>query len=256
MQKSLFSFLVCTFLILNIFISMNYGQEFQPFAMKIDEYGSNIDCEVFAARLDAFAIELQNNMESKGYVIIYPGWQLSGRNPPHFTDTRRYLVNSRNIANERIVILRGDIRKELKVELWIVPVGATPPTLEKQVATQEQNSNSAIKFDEGYPVYPFEYEGNEIVGSCTIGSISLKQLAEGLKQQPDTTGYFIVYKGEDASLKTTRRIMSQIRTRMIYKYKFVEKRIKVVYGGRRNYREIEIWIVPKGSVFPKPSPEN
>ncbi len=81
------------------------------------------------ARLDNFAIELQNDPTATGYILIYP--ERGGRSAA--TQTRStgitdYLVNSRGIDSRRLVILVGPQREELMVELWISPQGAAAPT--------------------------------------------------------------------------------------------------------------------------------
>lgn len=81
------------------------------------------------ARLDNYAVELQNDPTSTAYVIVYPG--RSGRPgdvQKHTTRVVDYLVNSRGIDARRIVTLAGRTRDELMVELWIAPRGATLPT--------------------------------------------------------------------------------------------------------------------------------
>ena len=82
------------------------------------------------ARLDNYAIELQNDPTSTAYVIVYPGTR--GRPGEVQKETTRivdYLVNSRGINAQRIVTLVGPARDELMSELWLCPQGANPPSL-------------------------------------------------------------------------------------------------------------------------------
>jgi len=82
------------------------------------------------ARLDNYAIELQNDPGSTAYVIVYPGPR--GRPGEVQRQTTRvvdYLVNSRGISAQRVVTLVGPARDELTVELWLCPQGAKPPAL-------------------------------------------------------------------------------------------------------------------------------
>lgn len=80
------------------------------------------------ARLDNFAIELQNDPTSTAYVIVYPGRKSKrGDVQLHAGRVVEYLVNSRNLDKHRIVTLVGPAKDELFVELWITPQGATPP---------------------------------------------------------------------------------------------------------------------------------
>jgi hypothetical protein len=61
-------------------------------------------------------------------VIIYPG-SASKRSEvrEHFGHIVDYLVNSRQIDQGRIRTIEGKKRDHLFVELWIIPLGATPP---------------------------------------------------------------------------------------------------------------------------------
>ena len=81
------------------------------------------------ARLDNFAIELQNDPTATAYVIVYPG-RTSKRGDVQHHSSRiiEYLVHSRGLDERRIVTLVGAPREELFVQLWVTPQGAAPPT--------------------------------------------------------------------------------------------------------------------------------
>ncbi len=94
---------------------------------KFDEY-PEIARNDEKARLDNFAIELQNDPTATGYILFYP--ERGGR--PTAVQTRStgitdYLVNSRGIDSRRLVTLVGPQRDDLIVELWISPQGASAP---------------------------------------------------------------------------------------------------------------------------------
>ena len=109
---------------------------------KFDEY-DDICCEDEKARLDYFAIELQNNPSATGYIIFYGGrrysscWNDYPRHRPRipYKDEAEmraapivpYLINSRGIEPGRIVIVNGGHRQSWMAELWIVPQGAKLP---------------------------------------------------------------------------------------------------------------------------------
>jgi hypothetical protein len=95
---------------------------------KFDEFGE-LSRNDEKARLDNYAIEMQNDPSSTAYVIIYP--PQSGRSGQVQTQKTRivdYLVNSRGFNAARIVTIIGPPRGDMTVELWIVPQGAPPPT--------------------------------------------------------------------------------------------------------------------------------
>jgi hypothetical protein len=94
---------------------------------KFDEFPS-IAYNDLKARLDNYAIELQNDPTATAYVIVYPGQR--GRPGEVQKNTTRivdYLVNSRGVNAARIVTLVGPPRDVLLVELWLCPQGAKPP---------------------------------------------------------------------------------------------------------------------------------
>ena len=81
------------------------------------------------ARLDNYAVQLQNDPTSTAYIVVFPGRSgKRGEVQRHTTRIVDYLVNSRLIDGSRIVSLVGSEREELRVELWVCPQGATPPT--------------------------------------------------------------------------------------------------------------------------------
>src|SRR5207302_9081239 len=91
---------------------------------KFDEYG-NIRFNDEKARLDNFAIQLQNEPTAQGYIIAYGTCDAEGQNRAN--RAKDYLVNTRGIDGGRIVVVDGGCMPELKVELWVVSSGATPP---------------------------------------------------------------------------------------------------------------------------------
>jgi len=98
-----------------------------PPSKKFDEF-PNIARNDEKARLDNFAVGLQNDPTATGYVIIYPSRsRQTGDVQKHTTRVIDYLVNSRGIDARRIVTLIGPMRDDLRVELWITPQGGRPP---------------------------------------------------------------------------------------------------------------------------------
>lgn len=95
---------------------------------KFDEYG-NINRDDEKARLDNFAIQLQQEPDAKGYIIVYAGRRgRPGDAQKRAARARDYLVSMRGIDASRIVTLDGGTRDDLTVELWLVPTGAPAPT--------------------------------------------------------------------------------------------------------------------------------
>jgi hypothetical protein len=91
---------------------------------KFDEYG-NIRFNDEKARLDNFAIQLQNEPTAQGYIIALGTCE--GEGQARANRARDYLVNTRGIDAGRLVLVDGGCREQLVVELWIRPQGATEP---------------------------------------------------------------------------------------------------------------------------------
>ncbi|HMH44850.1 MAG TPA: hypothetical protein VK557_15270, partial [Pyrinomonadaceae bacterium] len=78
------------------------------------------------ARLDNFAIQLQNEPTAAGYIIGYGSCDAEGLTRAN--RAKDYLVNTRGIDAGRLMTVDAGCLPELQVQLWIVPQGATPPT--------------------------------------------------------------------------------------------------------------------------------
>ena len=85
---------------------------------KFDEfYGSN--WEGAMARLDDFALEMRNNPQTIGVLIVYGGQRSRRGEAVAWRDClKNYLVSRRGIEPDRIVMINGGYRDDLTVELW------------------------------------------------------------------------------------------------------------------------------------------
>jgi PKD-like domain len=93
---------------------------------KFDEIGA-IARNDEKARLDIFAAELQNDPRASGYIIASGG--KPGEAQQRLTNEKAYLVNTRGLDASRIVTLLGHPGGDLRVQFWLVPAGAEPPTV-------------------------------------------------------------------------------------------------------------------------------
>ena len=98
----------------------------QP-ARKFDEYG-NIRFNDEKARLDNYAIQLQNEPGSTGTIIVYGS--CAGEAQQRGDRAKDYLVNTRGIEAGRITVVDGGCKSDLNVQLWIVPQGAAAPQVD------------------------------------------------------------------------------------------------------------------------------
>lgn len=113
-----------------------------------DEFG-DVNCEDEMARLDNFAIQLQNDPSAKGLIIFYGGKHFRGRLPKRGEAAARaarlkpYLVQRRGVSADQVMVMDGGFDQVWRVVLWIVPPGAALPTPNPTVPASE------IKFRRG-----------------------------------------------------------------------------------------------------------
>ncbi|HEX8145527.1 MAG TPA: hypothetical protein VF553_23360 [Pyrinomonadaceae bacterium] len=91
-------------------------------ARKFDEFGGINFCDVFA-RLDNFAIQLQNEPNARGYIIVRGERGKRNRSyekQAYASASKNYLVNTRGIDANRVSTVDGGEGDTLSVELWIV----------------------------------------------------------------------------------------------------------------------------------------
>ena len=97
---------------------------------KFDEFGKVGHCDL-GARLDNFAIALQQEPQSVGHIIAY-GPEGDGPGTGKFTLKlmKDYLLEARGLPKRRVNTIyagRNEPLYEPKIELWITPKGAAAP---------------------------------------------------------------------------------------------------------------------------------
>ena len=105
---------------------------------------------------------------------------------------------------------------------------------------------------------------------CATLKLKISNLLSKMNEVPDTSGYIIVYEGNDEIVvsnskgkKTTKQILPRAGEinlhiqgiqEMIKNMEVPDGKIKVINGGFRNKFAIDFWTVPKGAEPPKPTP--
>ena len=260
--------LAISFLIFNQTV---FAQQSEPSARKFEEFGDVLPTDM-AARLDNFAIQTQNEPNALAFMIVYrshrdlPG--LSGR---RVNWMRSYLVSSRGLAAERIVAIDGGTASCISHELWIVPPGATPKPRADAYSRGFEDTDVARKYDEFHYTIPED----EMVSYSSEFEDGLEGFADALRKQPRALAYLIAYEGyrvdimeeEDergrrrswrrASIDPKGTAWKELRGKkaeLEKKYGISPSRVKLVSGGYRQWRDVELWIVPRGARPPIPTP--
>lgn len=237
-------------------------------AQKFDDFG-DIEASDKKARLDNFAVALANEPNARAFIIVYRSRRdLPGLNSRAANWMRDYLVNARVIPPQRVVTVDGGEADCLRHEFWLVPVGATP-TPRSDAYPQYIDVTAVRKFDEYY--YPLLKDQPESGGS---DGDSLGSFAAALRREPRSQAYLILYPqyyverwGEEGNVRgrmhrrvyqdsplTAAKVLRSLKAEMVNRHHIAPSRVKVVNGGYRKLRQVELWIVPRGEHPPVATP--
>ena len=241
-------------------------------ARKFDEFG-DVQYSDLIARLDNFAIALQNEPNTKGFIVVYRSRRdLPGLSNRTALRSKAYLINSRGVSQDSLVTVDGGDADCLTQELWIAPPGTTPAPRGDAYSRSFPDVDSARKFDEyGYDLE----EDRDRPSQSSTEADFLEPFANALRSQKHSLAYVVVYAhftrvrqlvGDDNyDVRYERRMdpVSTARRRLVFEKKVLTKvygiapaRIRLIDGGYRKWRAIELWIVPRGEHAPIPTPNS
>ena len=248
------------------------AQKSNPAARKFDEFGDT-DLSDIAARLDNYAIALQNEPGTKAFLIVYR----TRRDLPGLSSSlagwmKRYLLGTRGFDPSRVVAVDGGVAGCLAQELWVVPPGTAPtPRSDAYQRNFELTEVPRLFYRGDYSAKDFEAASYDFEVNN-----SFEGFAKALRREPRTVGYLIAYAGhriEDLSeyndrnvlIKKSRRILTQpassarnalakYKTELAREYRVPPSRIRTVFGGYRPWPGIDLWLAPPDSRGPIPTP--
>ena len=115
--------------------------EDQNEAILFDEFEYQ-NSEDFMARFDAFAIELENDPENKGFVIIYGDKKSYAAKEKEIKE-----YSARRLGSKKLNYLKGVGDSKTEIQFWIVPKGAKSPTPRKAANQNESIKNEIIALE-------------------------------------------------------------------------------------------------------------
>jgi hypothetical protein len=217
-------------------------------AQKLNEF-SDTSADNEMAYLDLLAAALGKAPNARGHIIGYT----EQRVPPgsylrRIFGYRDYLVNMRGIDSARIEVIAGGNGDKISTELWLVLDGASVPgpVTELKVAPK-----SPLLFDVAYPDCP-----PEMTTHLYALEDSIKFYAEALGRNPQTQGWVIVYPGQRSRSSKAARIVREARNRLKDYDVSTDRIVTRTRKQRRKCIEVELWIVPSGTVPPMATPNN
>jgi len=227
----------------------------KPSARLIDSFG-DIQLSDLMARLDNFANELQSDPAARGFLVAYsapnkfPGW------PTRRARTSvEYLASLRGLDRARLDVVNGGPGEETKIELWLVPAGAGPPVKPYDAALMMAGEKTPLPFDRFVVIERGDRQISEYGEPYPDEAYLYADFSEVLRRDPAVRGCVIGYASRRGSLAAGRRIASRAKLTMAKAYGTDVSRVYVFGGGRREYKTIELWLVPPGAELPKPTPD-
>jgi hypothetical protein len=228
----------------------------QPAAARlIDSFGDSLLLTYIHARLDNFAVELQNAPGMNGFVVIYgarhkfPG--MIGRRARAYLD---YLVNTRGFSAARVSLVNGGLRGETATEFWLAPRGAELPFKPFDLSMLMSGEKRPLPFDR---IGVAERVGppDDVEEEVYPDALGLYEyLAEVLRADPGLRACVIGYTSRRGALAAGRRIAASAKMAIIKTQAIDVRRVVALGGGRREYKMVELWLVPSGAALPVPAP--
>lgn len=241
------------------------AQEETATARKLDEFGGLFSSCDFGARLDNLAIELQNNPDTDGYVIVYgPEGKVSGAGVFRLEVTRDYLVNTRGLDPARVKTFYGGRYKELDevyTELWVIPPGAAPP--------EPVSYESTVKTFSGMFAEYLHWDGPVEGDGIPLGNVTLAGFADVLREQSGARAYIVAQNTKHGAPGAWRRAANDVVAALKDRYEIQSERIKVICAGyfaeaqdEFAHAKLQLWILPQDApppvaavTDPEPRPE-
>jgi hypothetical protein len=230
--------------------SSAFAQADSPLARRLDDFG-DIQPSDLIARLDNLAIQLQDEPNARGFLIVYRERRdLPGLSNRYAHRMRDYLVNSRGISAERVVTVDGGIAGCLTQELWIVSPGGAPKP--RPDAYFDSYQPSAYKFDEHHYSSSREPDGISYWREPPDELLAyLEAFALELRKNPKSYGYLIAYRSATRDRAGVTKIMLRNeRDFLVKEFGIKPGRIKTIDGGTREWRTMELWIAQNREDLP------
>lgn len=228
-------------------------------ARKIDEFGRLYGCSG-GARLDNFAIELQNEADSKAYIVARDAsGKLPGTAHAWGEYFLRYFNELRGMEASRFALVDGAsvAGDDLKMELWLVPFGAEPPRVKPPGKDDARPfSGKFVEMSVYSDTVFYDTDGSE-AGSFNDG-ILYAAYRGLLKKQTDSQGYLVVYSPHDAPPGYWRRAGTREQQKLSWDG-LAPERMTVVNGGalpvkakppvgeeaEETYGSVQLWVGAK-----------
>ena len=215
-----------------------------------DEYGQLRHCD-HLARLDNYAIQLMNQPEFSGYIVVYAPPSANKQIRDSITD---YLVNTRGITAKRLKTIDAGYNTELaepRIQLFLAPKDFKFDFIEKlDVNLQDfKGMLDAYQHGDDVAISSNTVSDEEESDVPSFGNVAFAAFDEILKAQKNATGYILGFNGADAAPGAWQRV-GQLTFEALKEFGLEPGRLKIAYGGQSKETQVQLWIMPKGETPP------
>ena len=236
------------FIVITVLANFAFSQKTADGTIFYEELSKQFCTEQMRSIYDSFFINLQNNPDSKGFVVFNGKEGLEGQ-VLTLQKMLRLHTENRKFNPARFEILRGENKEITSVKLWVIYNDANFQKPEKFVS---EKIISAARFDKGFAdlmkykslhLKTIRYDG--AAETCDIG-INFEEFSKILLSDSDLTGILIIYN----SKKNAKKVAELTINKLNKKHKIPKNRLKVLYKEKLEEPEMELWLVPKGKEIP------
>ncbi|MDT5157215.1 MAG: hypothetical protein QOH51_1572 [Acidobacteriota bacterium] len=257
MKKSVFVYACVTATVLALSLTARAQTEApKPSPTPVDSFGGDLLITDWKARLDSFAVDLQNAPGSRGYIIAYsdrqklPGWTLRRAN-----QVISYLTVTRGVEEGRVSVVSGGFRASAGYEFWVISPGEQLPVKPLDFSLAFAGEKSPVLFDRYYLFSRWEdwgEDGNLDVYTRDHGRF--EPFVSFLRADPSLRGCVITYATRHDRRGADRRLAASEKRAVLTTQSVMPDRIVSIAGGLRPHKTVELWLVPPGAELPRPTP--
>ncbi len=235
-----------TFIALLLFGAVANGQE-PAKAVLVDEFGELCSDDV-RSRIDSFFMTISDSPDSTGYVVGLSQASLPGRYEK-FVRLFKNQIAFRHFYPERVKFVRSSDREDLRIQFWLVPLGASfsdiPTYVRSPILIPTLFDASAIdSIEKGEVLFG---EGGE---ACDFG-LQPEHFAKELNRQRNLDAYLVATSDRRHSPRFVRRALRLTQQKLTKAYGIRAGRIKISYAGIAKQSEMQLWMVPHCTFRPR-----
>lgn len=219
---------------------------------------SDTTCEMIDLHLDEYAQAVRQESATQAHIIAYGGRTDSpGKILRYVNYVKTHLTDSLGNDFRSVSVINGGYRDHLSIELWILPAGFSGPTPTDSAREVTRQDDVPYKFDETEAsIMEYNEESYLSFGLlCTLPYPEWGEFFRLLRDEPNLRGHIIIYVGHSESPQHAEKIERFLRDDLTKDHPTQVEALTMVYGGKREWSQIEIWVLSKEGRNPKPSAE-